>query len=100
MSGETGTGDKALYFILGGVIGAATALLLAPRSGEETRKLISSKAREGAELVANRTRDVADKANAYVEKGKDILQQQREQLSVAFDAGKHAYLEEKEKAKV
>jgi gas vesicle protein len=100
MSDETGTGEKALYFVLGAFIGAATALLLAPRSGEETRKLLTVKAKEGAELVSNRSRTVAEKATSYVDRGKDLLQQQREQLSAAIEAGKQAYLEEKEKAKV
>ena len=45
MSEEASTGEKALYLMLGAMIGAATALLLAPRSGEETRKLLLSKAR-------------------------------------------------------
>lgn len=34
-------GDRAVYFLLGGMIGATVALLFAPRSGEETRELIA-----------------------------------------------------------
>jgi len=97
---EGSTGDKALYFILGGFIGAAIALLFAPRSGEETRKLIAAKARESADLVASRTRGVADKTSGYVERGKELLQQQRDQLSAAIEAGKQAYNEERDKAKI
>lgn len=100
MSETTGTGEKALYFILGGVIGAITALLLAPRSGEETRKLIAGKAREGADYVASRSREVAEKTSEYIDRGKDVLQQQRDQISAAVDAGVKAYKEEKDKAKV
>lgn len=99
MSEQSGTGEKALFFILGAFIGAATALLLAPRSGEETRKLIASKAREGADYVANRSRTVADKTTSYIDRGKEILQQQRDQLAAAIEAGKQAYAEEKDKAK-
>ncbi len=99
MSEETGTGEKALYFVLGAFIGAATALLLAPRSGEETRKLIASKAREGADFVANKSRTVADRTTSYIDRGKEILQQQRDQLAAAIEAGKQAYTEEKDKAK-
>jgi len=84
--------------LLGAAIGAATALLLAPRSGEETRKLILTKAREGADLVANRTKAVAEKTSTYVDRGKELLQQQRDQLAAAIEAGKQAYKEEKEKA--
>ncbi len=98
MSEQGGAGEKALYLVLGAMIGAATALLLAPRTGTETRKLLLAKAREGADMVANRTRTVAGKTSDYVERGKELLQQQRDQLSAAFEAGKQAYREEKDKA--
>jgi len=98
MSNESSAGEKALYFVLGAAIGAATALLLAPRSGVETRKLIISKAREGADVVTTRAKAVAGKTSEYVERGKEVLQQQRDQVSAAIEAGKRAYREEKEKA--
>jgi gas vesicle protein len=98
MSGEACSGEKALFFLVGAAIGVATALLLAPRSGAETRKMIAARARESADIVANRSRAVADKASTYLDRGKEALQQQREQLSAAFEAGKQAYLEEKDKA--
>lgn len=97
MSEESTAGEKALYFVLGAMIGAVTALLFAPRSGVETRNLIASKAREGADLVASRAKIVAEKTSDYMERGKDILQQQRSSLSAAVDAGKQAYREEKNK---
>jgi gas vesicle protein len=97
MSEESGAGEKVLFLMLGAVIGAATALLFAPRSGAETRKLIASKAREGAEMVANRTKAVAEKTSDYVERGKELLQHQRDSIAAAFEAGKQAYREEKDK---
>ena len=100
MSEGSSTGDRALYFILGGFIGAAVALLFAPRSGEETRKLIATRARESADLMANRTRSVAEKTSSYVDRGKEIIHQQRDQLSAAIEAGKQAYNEERDKAKI
>ncbi len=98
MSDESSAGEKALYFVLGAAIGAATALLLAPRSGVETRKLIMSKARDSADVVTNRAKAVAGKTSEYVERGKEVIQQQRDQISAAIEAGKRAYREEKEKA--
>ena len=95
---ESCSGEKALFFLVGAAIGAATALLLAPRSGAETRKLIAARAREGADVVANRSKAVTDMASAYLDRGKEALQQQRDQLSAAFEAGKQAYMEEKDKA--
>src|SRR2546426_9168803 len=99
MSEESRTGEKALFFTLGAFIGAPIALLLAPRSGEETRKIIASKAREGADYVGARGRNVVDKTTGYVDRGKEMLQQQREQLTAALEAGKAAYRDEKEKTK-
>jgi len=97
MNGEAGTAEKALYFVMGAFIGAATALLLAPRSGEETRRLITTRAREGADFVGARSREAAEKTTGMVDRGKEVVQQQRDQLSAALEAGKQAYKEEKDK---
>ena len=99
MSEESRTGEKALFFTLGAFIGATVALLLAPRSGEETRKFIVSKARESADYVGTRSRSVVDRTTGYVDKGKELLQQQRDQLAAALEAGRAAYRDEKEKSK-
>lgn len=100
MSEESSTGEKALFFVLGAFIGATIALLLAPKSGEETRRFLATKAREGADYMANRSRNAVEKTSEYIDRGKEVLQQQRDQLSAALEAGKQAYREEKEKAKV
>jgi len=92
------SGEKTLFFLVGAAIGAAVALLMAPRSGAETRKLIATRARESADVVANKSKTMADAASIYLDRGKEALHQQREQLSAAFEAGKHAYMEEKDKA--
>jgi gas vesicle protein len=98
MSEQTGAGEKFLFMIFGAVIGAATALLLAPRSGEETRKMIMSKARQGADTVTNQSKVFAERTSEYLDRGKDIVQHQRDSLNAAIEAGKKAYKEEKEKA--
>jgi gas vesicle protein len=49
-----------LTFLIGGTIGAAIGLLYAPRSGEETRRLIKD---ESEEMV--------DKARASIQKAQD-----------------------------
>lgn len=98
MSTDTSAGEKALYLMLGAAIGAAAALLFAPRSGEETRKLIMTRAREGADNMAGQTRTLKEKTSEYLDRGKEIVQQQRDSLNAALEAGKKAYREEKEKA--
>jgi gas vesicle protein len=100
MAEDSKVGEKALFFVLGGFIGAAVALLLAPRTGEETRRLIVQKTREGADFIASRTKDVTEKTGGLIDRGKEMLQQQRDQLTAALEAGKQAYREEKEKPKI
>jgi len=76
--GEAGT--VIVAFVHGAITGAAVALLMAPASGEETRRLLAEKAREGRE-----------KAGEAAQKGREIWDRQRETLNTAFERGKEAY---------
>lgn len=102
------TGEKFLYFLVGGFVGAAVGLLLAPKSGEETRaflgnkykegtSLLSEKARQGREAIANRSREVSEKVTETLDKGREMLSRQKEQVDAAIEAGKQAYGEQKRK---
>jgi gas vesicle protein len=67
-------------FMLGAIAGAAVALLVAPTSGEETRRKLGEKAREGR-----------DKASEAARQGREFLRNQRDGLSTAFERGKEAF---------
>jgi gas vesicle protein len=99
-----GSSSNVLYFLLGGLAGAAIALLYAPKSGRETRELLTEKLGEAAERsrdlkeqVVSRSRDLIGEAGEYVEKQRESIDKRRERLSAAIDAGRQAYREEKEK---
>ena len=79
------------YFFLGLGVGVAVGILFAPQSGEETRGLIKSKAQEGGEYVKRRTGDIKESASDLVDRGRTVVNKQKEQLSAAIDAGKQAY---------
>ena len=58
-------GSFLVGFIVGGLVGAATALLLAPQSGEETRTIIREKSielKDKAVETAEEARERAEKA--------------------------------------
>jgi gas vesicle protein len=98
MSEENQT-SKVGIFLAGLGIGAIVALLLAPRSGKETRDMISLKAGEGRDFVKTKADEFRQQAEDAVEKGKDLVTKQKELLSAALEAGKQAYQEEKIKGK-
>jgi gas vesicle protein len=86
--------DKRLsYFFLGLGLGVAAGILFAPKSGEETREFLRQKADEGSDFLKRRGEDLREQAGDYVEKGRSVLNQQRDNLSAAMDAGKAAYRE-------
>ena len=101
-----GGGDKFLYFLAGAGIGSVLALLFAPKSGRETRELIArgtadskqfvgSKFNDGRSYVEERGRKLTDDFSSFVDKSKEAVARQKEQLTAAFEAGKAAYKEEK-----
>jgi gas vesicle protein len=65
--------------VVGGLIGAAVALLYAPQSGRETRKDIKRTARRvknsTVDLIEDTIDDVNDLVNDLRKKGADILEQ-------------------------
>lgn len=84
---------KLSYFFLGLGIGVAAGILFAPKSGEETREILRSKASESKDYLKRRTEDVRDVASDYVERGRSAVSRQRDNLSAAVEAGKSAYRE-------
>jgi gas vesicle protein len=67
-------------FVLGAVAGAALALLMAPASGDETRRILAEKAREGA-----------DKAAEAARQAREFAERHRGTVSTAIERGKEAY---------
>jgi len=100
---------KFTLFVIGMGAGAALAVIFAPRSGEETRAMISNKAREGRRYAEERARDIRDMAgdktsqlrdlaNDAVERGKKAIEKPRNAFSAAIRAGKEAYNREAHRA--
>ena len=110
--------DKFLYFLVGASIGSLFGILFAPKSGQETRDELIRRAQESGDylndkvdeaknLVETESRRVGhevtslvdrskEEAETLIEKGKDVVQQQKKQFSAAFEAGKEAYFNESE----
>ena len=82
---------KFSYFFLGLGIGVAVGVLFAPKSGEETRELLKEKAEEGRDYLKRRTEELRETATDALDKGRNAITRQKEQLTAAMEAGKAAY---------
>ena len=78
-------------FLLGLGVGVGIGMLFAPKAGQETRDMLRNKAGEGADYVKNRAGDFRQTASEWVDKGKEAVGRQRENLADAMEAGKQAY---------
>lgn len=97
MADERSGADAAGYlgwFFLGAIAGAATALLLTPKTGKEARELL---AEHGGDIL-NRAKAASGearvKAGDLFEKGREYLEEQSNRLVSAFEAGRAAMRDE------
>jgi gas vesicle protein len=85
--------NSFLWFLAGLGVGALVGVLYAPRAGNETREALRSRAEEGSEFVRNRAREAREQAAGWVDRGREVLNQQKEQFRSAYEAGRQAYHE-------
>ncbi|MCP5098773.1 MAG: YtxH domain-containing protein [Chloroflexi bacterium] len=75
-------------FVIGGLVGAATALILAPQSGEDTRSQIATKSGELRQVSGERVQQYRDTAGNYTqeyrERASSVVSDTRSRLQ---DAG-------------
>ncbi len=70
-----GASDVILSFLLGGLTGAALALLYAPRTGQETRDLLGERLRETAERGREMKQEVVGRGRALVDEAVRLRRQ-------------------------
>jgi len=95
--GGYGAGSIFLSFLLGGLVGAGFALLLAPQSGRETRQKIKEFTEDVKEKTMGYAGDVKEKVTGSIDKGKEFYEEKKSMLTTAIEAGKEAYEKEKER---
>jgi gas vesicle protein len=103
---DNDSGDIGAFlagFVIGGLVGAATALILAPQSGEETRSQIARKGvdlrragehqlleyRERAEAAVGEARELVEQTSGQAqERARIVLDEGKERVRQAIDKGK------------
>ena len=94
MSSSNEGGAFFAGLVIGGLVGAALALLLAPQSGEETRAIIRDRSLEykdwAEEGYVEASRYAHDQAATIGEKSKSAYEKGVKSASQAVDKGKQA----------
>ena len=85
------------WFFLGGLIGAAAALLLTPRTGQQTREMLAEHGGEFARRAQEMATDAQGRAGEWLDKSRELFEEQTQRLMTAFEAGKDAMREEMRK---
>ncbi|GFO59811.1 hypothetical protein GMST_21360 [Geomonas silvestris] len=88
-----------LSFLAGAAVGVGTALLFAPKTGEEMRGKIKDLADDAVEKIKEYATEAQDKIRASYEDGKEVVLEKKNIITSAIEAGKEAMEREKEKQK-
>ncbi len=82
------------WFLFGAAIGAATAFLTTPRTGRETRAMLAERGGDLARRAQELANGVQGNAGEWVDKSRELFEEQTQRLMSAFEAGKDAMREE------
>jgi gas vesicle protein len=82
------------WFLLGGVLGAAAALLMTPKTGRETREILAERGNEVAKRAQAMATDAQGRAGEWFDKSRELFEEQTQRLMTAFEAGKDAMRDE------
>ena len=74
------------WFLVGAAVGATIALLYAPQSGRDTRRLISKKTEQGRDAIVDSSKEVLDRGRELYERGREFADEAAE----LFERGKKA----------
>ena len=109
--GDGDAGARITYFAIGALLGAAAALLFAPKSGRELREDLADATRKGVDRARETGSQLSARAGEYYESAstragelasgvREAASRRGERLSAAVEAGKQAYREEKRRTDV
>lgn len=96
MSDRRDLGKMLLAFLAGGAVGALLGILLAPASGEETRKKIKDASLAAKDKAKEKLETVKIETVNLFARGKEKVEDVKSQIQAAVEAGKEAYRQKKQ----
>jgi gas vesicle protein len=65
--------SSVAWFITGAVIGAALAVLYTPRSGSDTRRILTERTQQSREALSGTSKDLMDAGKDMFERGRKLM---------------------------
>jgi gas vesicle protein len=85
------TDNRSSLFFYGLGLGVVGALLLAPKSGVQTRTAIAEKAKEGEEFLKRQSCQIRGSVTGTIERGRKAAKRTARGIADALDAGKRKF---------
>ena len=95
---ERSSPETVFLAFLGGAIGGMIAgILLAPKSGEETRRVLKGHAQRTEEEIIEKAKEARAALDEVIERGKHFVDERRADVEAAVRAGRDAMKERMDK---
>ncbi len=89
-------GSVALAFLSGALLGAVTAIVLAPQTGQESRERVTGYARRRSEDLRDLKSRATDSVEEVVGRGRELVDEISCAVREALEAGRDAMRRERE----
>ena len=93
MSNE-GSGGYMGWFLFGAALGAVAAVLLTPKTGAQARELLAEHGGDVARRAQEYASEAQGRAGEWLDKSRELFEEQTQRLMSAFEAGRDAMREE------
>jgi len=97
LNDECSGAPLVLGFLGGAIVGVITGILIAPKSGEETRRTIKGYADKTEDEVIEKAKEARAALDEMIERGEQFIAEKRVDVEAAVRAGREAMKERMEK---
>ena len=84
--GDSRSGERAAFFLLGAAIGAGVALLTAPASGARTRRRLVRSGEAAADYLIETGKELVEKCEELYQKSGELMEDASHELSGKYRA--------------
>ena len=82
------------WFLFWAVLGAGIAILLTPMTGAQARELLAERGGDVARRAQDLANEAQGRAGEWLDKSRELFEEQTQRLMNAFEAGRDAMREE------